>query len=125
VVRLCNLVMVVVARLDLVSFGLVVVARCYGLAMGGRLKLDSFDQVVAAGLCKVMMMVILCKLAMVAVLSLAVLKQAVVVRRCKLVMVARLCGLKVQAVAVAELKLGRWMAARLGLVGFELAGVIM
>jgi len=124
-VRLCDFVMAAAARLDLVGFGLAVVARRYGLAMGGRLKSDGFDQAVAAGLCEVMMTVILCELVMVAVLSLTVLEQAAAARRCKLVMVARLRGLEAWAAAAAELKLGRWMAARLGLVGFELAGVVM
>jgi len=93
--------------------------------MGARLKSDCFDQAVAARLCKVVMVAILCKLAMVVVLNLAILEQVVAVRCCELVMVARLCELEVQAVAAAELKLGRWTVARLGLVGFELAGVIM
>jgi hypothetical protein len=42
-------------------------------------------------------------------------------------MVARLRELKAWAAAAAELKLGRfgWMAAKQGLVGFELVGVVM
>ena len=124
-VRLCDLAMAAAARLDLVGFGLAVVARCYGLAMGGRLKSDSFDQAVAVGLCKVIMAAILCKLVMVVVLSLTVLEQAVAVRHCELVMVARLHGLEAWAAVAAELKLGRWIVARLGLVGFELVGVVV
>jgi len=57
----------------------------------------------------------------VAVLNLVVLERAAAARRCELAMAARLRELEVRA--ALGLKLGRLV--RLGLVGFELAGVVV
>jgi len=114
------------ARLNLSDFEQMGAARLCELAMAVKRKMGGFERMVA-GLCRLMMVVILCGLAVSVLLNLAVLVCVAVVRCYGLAMVAGLCELEVQVVAMAGLRLGRcgWTVVKHGLVGFELVGVIV
>jgi len=114
------------ARLNLSDFEQMGAARLCKLAMAAKRKMGGFEWTVA-GLCGLMMAVILCGLAVLVLLNLAVLVCAAAVRHYGLAMAVGLCKLEVQVVAMAGLRLGRcgWMVAKHGLVGFELVGVVV
>jgi len=114
------------ARLNLSDFEQMGAARLCELAMAAKWKMGGFEWTVA-GLCGLTMAVILCGLAVSVLLNLAVLVCAAAARRYGLAMAAGLCELEVQVVAMVGLRLGRcgWTAAKHGLVGFELVGVVV
>jgi len=114
------------ARLNLSDFEQTGAARLCELAMAAKQKMGGFEWTVA-GLCGLTMAAILCGLAVLVLLNLAVLVCAAAARHYGLAMAAGLCELEVQVVAMAGLRLGRcgWMAAKHGLVGFELVGVVV
>ena len=114
------------ARLNLSDFEQTGAARLCELAMAAKRKMGGFEWTVA-GLCGLMMAAILCGLAVSVLLNLAVLVCAAAARRYRLAMAAGLRELEVQVVAMVGLRLGRcgWTAAKHGLVGFELVGVVV